>query len=882
VASRLVAGFLALIVSAGGLFAQRYSFKYYGQDNGLSNLDVQALLQDRTGFLWVGTDNGLFRYDGRHFRRFGTADGLPSMQVYTLAETADGTLWTGSIGGIARRVGDRFEKVDLRRAKGTRTIAAARNQLFVSSERGLMVAQVDGRSPPDFRLYRNPDGLGPSYGVAVDAAGKAWFGCGRSICVLDGTRVTSVTDWGVPPDLYTGIVVDAHGNIWARSLSRLLELPAGSRRFVPQGDSVPAAMRLARLYVDGQGDLLVATALGLARRRADHDWEMIRKANGLPGNAVSCILEDREGSLWIGIGGVGLVRWLGRRHWESWTESEGLNHDVVWSIRRDTAGTLWAGTENGLSRFDQAGNCWRPWRHATLQTGRTLALAPSTDGKLWVGQNPGGVTEIDPRSHGAVHYGLDAGLAGERVLSLSFDADGHLWAGTMEGLFEGIRARGRMRFRLIQLVAEEPALTVAAIACDRRGRLWVTSAYGLFVREAGRWRRLTTRDGLQHNRLMYLGEGADGSMWASYREPLGASQIQLDGGRVRVRNFSGADGMRSNKPLFLGSDTAGRMWVGTDRGVEQFNGRSWQHYDKTDGLIWNDCDAYGFLADPDGSVWFGTSRGLSHYYASRAPARPLAAPVVLTGSRLGAFEVPMGGGISVPYSMRSFHATFAALTFVNEESTRMRYRLLGLDSGWTETDDDDARFPALAPGRYTFEVEASAAAGRWEGKSASLIFEIRPPWWLTWWALAADGMLCCLAGRRLWKWRLRSILNRQRALEEAVAERTSALTRQKLETERLFEEAQESARLKSEFLANISHEIRTPMNGIIGMTDLVLRTSLDGDQAECLRLVKVSADSLLSVINDVLDFSKFHSGVQGSASYRCCDEHDRHDGADGH
>src|ERR1051325_747704 len=138
--------------SAGCLFGQRYSFKYYGQDEGLSNLNVRSLLQDKTGFLWVGTDNGLFRYDGRHFRRFGTADGLPSMQVYTLAETADGTLWTGSIGGIARRVGDRFEKVDLRRAKGTRTIAAARNQLFVSSERGLMVAQVDGRSPPDFRL----------------------------------------------------------------------------------------------------------------------------------------------------------------------------------------------------------------------------------------------------------------------------------------------------------------------------------------------------------------------------------------------------------------------------------------------------------------------------------------------------------------------------------------------------------------------------------------------------------------------------------------------------------------------------------------------------------------------------------------------------------
>jgi signal transduction histidine kinase/CheY-like chemotaxis protein len=769
------------------------------------------------------------------------------------------------------------------RSKSTRKIAAgSRNRLIVGTEAGLVVGRPAAYSSSgwDFRLYPNP-GVSPVvYGVASDTSGAIWYGCGKSICICRNDQVVSPADWGVPPDEYTSIIEDRQGNIWARSLTRLVELPKGSRRFVVHGQNLAPAVRLGRLDVDSAGDLLVPTARGLACRTPAGAWYTIDKSNGLPSSGTRITLEDREGSLWIGVTGSGLVRWIGRRRWESWTEAEGLSHDIIWGIERDRAGTLWAATESGLSRFDERTRHWKVWPDSPLRTGRILALKAARDGKLWAGLNPGGVVELDPRTHRTVMYGAAAGLTNTEVVALEEDLDGHVWVATLEGLFEGSRTEAGMRFQRIRLLPDDSLEFIAAVSRDSLGRIWVATWYGVFVRESGGWRRFTTRDGLRRNAVGYMGEAPDGGIWIGYREPSGVSRLHSRPERLEITHYSHADGMSSDQALFVGSDVQGKMWVGTGRGLDSYDGRKWVHHDTSDGLIWNDCDANAFYADQDGSIWVGTSRGISHFHAAGAPPRPSAAPAVLTSASLGGTQVPLTGEVTVPYSQRAFHATFAALSFVNEESARIRYRLSGLDTAWVETQDDDARYSGLRPGAYTFEAEAKVEQGGWS-EPARFSFHIAPPWWLRWWALGADAVACCLLGWQLWAWRMRNIMNRQKALEHAVEERTRELTReqkrvleekqraeqrreiverQNVEIERLFRESQESARLKSEFLANISHEIRTPMNGIIGMTDLLFRTSLDGDQAECLRLVKISADSLLSVINDVLDFSKIEAG----------------------
>ena len=809
------------------LAGQHHNFKNYGHDQGLTNLAIHCLLQDRTGFLWVGTANGLFRYDGRRFTAYRKPQGLPASRVESLHQTADGTLWAGTRTGLARLAGDVFLPVDLGGAEllgQTGIDSDSSGRLFAGTSRGLAVGSPDGAGRLSFRIHPAPGGQ--VFGVHADPARRVWFGCGRGLCRFEDGRVVEVRDAGMPSDRWDDIATDRAGSLWIRSSRRLMELPRGASRFIGRGHGLPPAATFGHLGFGPAGELIVPTSRGLAWL-GPSGWQFTGQERGLLSSSVHCTLVDREGSLWLGFYGAGLARWLGYGQWESWTAAEGLADDVVWGVARDAAGRLWAATSNGVSGFDAR---TRRWYTVPATAGKQVRrIVPVPDGGLWLGVMPGGAGRLDTTARTVTWYGHTAGLGDEDVNAVALGRGGLLWVATRGGLYRGRRERNAMRFERVEPPGGDSAEMFFQVRLDRAGRLWAAGTRGLACLEKGIWRRFTRRDGLRNNYTAYVAEDLAGAIWVGYREAAGLSRLTLDAGQFAVRHFTTADGLRSNQAIFVGSDARGWIWYGTDDGVDVWNGSAWRHYGSADGLIWDDCDGNAFFADADGSVWIGTSRGLSHFTpGARGNLPPPPVRAVIASLRLGGRPRPPAGGFEVPHSERALDVSFAALAFRYEAGTRFRYRLAGLEEAWTETAAGEARYNALPAGRFTFEVMAAGAPGAW-GPVTAVSFGVRPPWWAAWWfrLLTAAGALASLWGA--WRRRLIRMMRVQRSLEKAVEERTGSLLeeketveRQKVEIERLLVEAQQATRLKSEFLANMSHEIRTPMNGIIGMTDLAL------------------------------------------------------------
>jgi diguanylate cyclase (GGDEF)-like protein len=771
------------------LCAQEYNFRYFGSAEGLQNLAVRKIYQDSVGFIWVSTENGIFRYDGERFDAFGPAQGIPYSSGAAFGDAPDGSLLVGGDFGLYHLSGNRFERlpVALKTVSWVQGIQSdGKGHTFIGTDAGLVeLSNSPGHVGFGYRRFPQAPGTSGSGAGGVFVEGDTlWYGCGQELCRMDGTgtRVYG-RDSGLPEREWQAIRKDRDGNLWVRGRNAgVFELEAGQSKFHRPGSSLLSTALSGVPSVDADGQILLPSPDGLFIQR-HKGWQKIDRLDGLRGT-VYAAFEDRQHSLWIGLAGRGLAQWRGYGEWESYSTASGLGSDIVYEILPQAYGSIWVATEGGLFRGTRRGEGIAWQRFQGLDSFATHSLRMGPDGELWAGTEAHGVARIQPQTGAVQWFGDDLGLTGKAAYTLRFDRQQRLWVATETGLYVA-----RAPYQSFSRIEDIPRGRIWAVAEGSDGTIWAGGAGGLYEGVGGHWRNLTRADGLSNQEVLSLGAGVNGTMWVGYRFGGGIDRIHPKPGEPKPGALTiekgiqrpGSDGL----VYFLDFDTSGRLWVGTERGVDMWDGSRWSHYDTNDGLAWDDCNLNAFAEEADGTIWIGTSGGFSRFKPRprSLPDAPL--QVVFTRLAMGQRDV---SGLSNPsFAIRenSLVARYSVPNAPRENEVVFRYRLEGANSAWTETAQRELQFARLAPGQYRLEIEAQDSHRVWSGYRAEFPFRILTPWYRTWWFICLCTLIPLSAVLVALRLRMMSARRRERELVRLVEEKTADLQRANEELSRL-------------------------------------------------------------------------------------------------
>ncbi|MEM8930458.1 MAG: two-component regulator propeller domain-containing protein [Acidobacteriota bacterium] len=881
-------------------------FDHLGPRDGLTQGTVHDVLQDGTGFLWIGTGDGLLRFDGLDFEvyRHDPVDGasLPHDRLTALALDHQNGLWVGTwLGGLARL--------------------------------DLATGDIVRHSPDP------TSDLGPSSGqirdLAIGSDGTVWVATAdRGIDRYDPST-GHFTHYRHDPDARTGpsaqrvnvLHAGSSGTLWAGTRQGIDRYDPATDRFVhwPSDDGHPLDAR--SLFESRSGALWVGTPNGLVRfdpstRQVERFHADAQSPEALAHGYVRALLEDQDGRLWIGTDG-GLCRHIEAArfscHRKEPTDPGSLADDRVTSLYQDHGGVLWVGTQQGLDHWDPRSWSFSPYRGGTphgLRGQNVMAFAEAPSGAIWIGTLDAGL-ELFDRDDASFRDVPNELLPSQRVTALAYRDDG-LWIGTMRGGLTRLVLDDRIpvpfaasdvtSFRADNRPGDLPVDDIVTLFVDRDDELWIgTWGGGLArfesTRETFEHYRFADGDAtsLPSDRVTAISQANDGGLWVGtdsaglarldrstnrflrLRRPadepgsLARDSIQalhvdavgtlwvgtqgggldrldhvdLETGMGAWTNFSEADGLPNKQIWGIESDDKGRLWLATNRGLARFDPtiEEFVAFDASHGLQADEFNLGAHFKTSSGELFFGGTAGFNAFYPYRLERNETPPAVVLTSIEIPGRPIVHGPAHRQSHlvlghrdDMVSFE--FAALDFSAPEKNRYAYQLTGFQD--TPLDLGHRRrvtFTNLDPGTYELRVMAANKDGVWNLDGARLKLIVEPPPWRSQAALLAYAVAFAL-------------------LATAYFRHQREKDRQREDLRRAKEAAEAASRAKGHFLAAMSHEIRTPLNGVIGMTSLLLETAGGNSrQRHHLESIRTSSDALVTVIRDILDFSKIESEV---------------------
>jgi signal transduction histidine kinase/ligand-binding sensor domain-containing protein len=759
-----------------------YRFFPWTTENGLPQNSIQALRQTRDGYLWMSTLDGLVRFDGFRFRIFNRQN-TPALTTngfsfFALLEDRQGCLWAGTLtGGAVRYCNGTFTSLTVKDGLPNNTVVRIdedeEGTVWIFTNPGLAKWQ-NGRlirvapepgSPFNPYLTTSKDSIGAdgylfglwrmeahgwqrfAYGhwshfplpfplsdpsklhiwsSIEDSQRRFWYRLSATpdvyYCVEGGVLTRYL---GIPPEYFV-TYKDRRGYLWAYSGAGRCIVWKNGRSIALPGLSTPFVYRVLE---DREGTVWIGTAKEGLYRADPQAINTYQHPNGSQWNIVEPVLQDRTGAIWFG-SRMGLFRFTNGKYENFYHAGRALRrmawHNIVSAIYEDQDGTIWTGTWNGLSKREGAHLISDP-ASAEIQ-GRVNAIFRDRAGDLWVGGERGLF-----RIHGGhcTRLGRADGLASDSpyVQTIFEDHRGTLWIGTATGLARSDQGR----FSILPATA---GLSITALHEDAAGVLWIgTYDTGLGRLNGKTFIRYTEKDGLFSNGVFQILEDGKGFLWLSCH--LGIYRI---------------------KKQDLNDFAAGRISLITS-----------SHFGKADGLLSVESSSQGqptgFKAS-DGKLWFPTAQGLAVVDPKAVAFNRLPPPVVIEDLAVDGHAADLRAGVKVKPGQENLEMQYTALSLVKSQQIRFRYRLEGLDLDWINAGTRRTAYYSRIPaGAYTFHVIAANSDGIWNTEGARLAVRVLPPFYMMWWfrlfvALSIAGLIYLAWRRRTAQWEQRQAAQR--------------------------------------------------------------------------------------------------------------------------
>ena len=873
---------------------ESFNFKNITIEDGLSQSTVETIYQDSKGYIWIGTNDGLDRYNGYEFKHYKhdkyDKNSIANNYIVDIIEDKNGYIWVSTIGGLSRINPDKDEIKNYYSKEDSGNLSNSNLwQLLCTKDNRLIASTIDGLNVYDknkdkFTRILYKEGELPSqyiYSLEEDINGHIWVGTDNGLVELDKDLniVKSYQDAIGDSDVYN-VYDDSKGNIWVCTLDNgLFKINLDDKSVENYKNnnskiSIPSN-NVRDIISDSEGKLWIATDKGLCTFDYERE-EFITynkksyQSNSLIDDEIFCLLKDSSGLIWIGTYS-GISRFNPNSNFTHFKldpyEDNSISGNVIHGIYEDDDKTLWIGTnESGVNIING-----ESIKHLNKENSNIVSdlIEDITGFKnyIFIGTNEGLSVLVKndktAKNYTITNYTTKDGLPSNKIRSLFIDSKGYLWIGTNKGL--AILDTNNNKIIDITYILDEMGVSdkfIRAVYEDSKGNYYI----GCFLegglikinpntKEYKIYKNIENDDSsISNNSIRYINEDLYGNILVGTSHGINILNLSTD----KFNHYTEKDGLINNTIYGILVDKNNGIWMSTNAGISKLSTEddTFKNFTITDGLQSNEFNGRACFKSKDGNMYFGGINGFNVFNSQDIELSTFEPKVIFDNFEINGTNKKDISNIKFKSNENNIKINFFTNDYKNTKTTQYYYKLEGLENEWNMTNSNSLVFANLGSGDYTLKIKTITQHGVMSDES-SVHFTINPPIWRSNYAICIYLILIIISILRY--------MHKVNTLDRLVNERTNKLRKEMEKNEQLFKKVLSLEQNKNNYFVNLSHELRTPLNVLSSINQLIKEfTKKDNfitpeKLSYYMGIMDRNCSRLLSLINNLIDHTKIEN-----------------------